>query len=177
ADPLEVDCCAYWTDTFEFELSSAQIVPWRSAVGVPWDWAGNVPTDLLDGINDLEAVAPSASDFNDLLNLASVYAPDILSGSVPPDVYFEFLANSSLVDTSLVRDNTYEPVWNWSASYLLGPSDVVSFEFYDEDLVLDDFVGAFDMDLIDHQTWAGRGPLSLGPVDGLYRVFWEITPQ
>ncbi len=176
-DPLEVDCCALWTQTFDVELIEAFVLPYNPATDEPWDWDGTIPTGLLDGIQDVEAVVPSATDFEDVLDAAALYAPDLLSGSTPPDPFVELVLGFSVQATSVAIDNAYDPYWGWALNLTVQPSEVFTFEFTDEDFVFDDAIGSLSMNLTTLQALAGRGPVALPGADGLYGAIFEVAPN
>ena len=155
--------------------------------GEPWDWDGQVPDWLFGMIDDLQWGLDRARDlglmqwsselatFSEVVDAADLlaglideHAPDLLYGTVPPDMYVEFAyADSesweSIGFTEYVADSYRADVHSMVRGVELWGDESLVLWTYDADLVFDDDVGGWALNQRFMRDIATCGPFSLGP--------------
>lgn len=166
------------TDATDFRVivKSVEILPFKPETGEPWDWDGDIPDALIDAVDTLALLSGNGAVYGEILRQADEIAPELLEGTVPPDVFITFEhydpIEDETVDTRETRvvSDTLTPTFAdalFEVSFLEG--DVLIIQFIDKDLAFDDDIATFLLDLETLQSlagneWAFEGPDPLFPV-------------
>lgn len=120
---------------------------------VPWDWDGSIPDWILNAVGLFAQVFPELQFWSEVLQKIDEYAPFLLEGQTPPDPYIRFSDRESqdpfYYGTSSYNSDTVEPSWEDAFVPLSSFADAgfVVVEVWDEDAVIDDFMGQFRVSL------------------------------
>lgn len=170
-DNAREDCCAFGAESFTLTINDVVIAPYNYLFyDEPWDWDGDVPDWIFEALEILGELYPEAQTVGELLALVEEYAPELLAGVVPPDVFFEvYGSDDEVIYTSRTIDDEYEAPFRESFRLTADSRGTSILFFYDEDLAFDDEVQAFEITGESLAYAAGRGPIE-GAVWG--NVYW-----
>ena len=162
--------------TFELSVNSAEILPFKPGTKSPWDWDGDIPDFLIDALEFLEMLTMSGTQYAEILKKVDEIAPQILEGTVPPDVFIRFqLVDNNVGETigsyeSATVDNTLRPVFEDArVEVSMDPSLTLWISFVDRDIAFDDLIQSFPLSLEDLQ-WLADGQWELNSEDPLAAV-------
>lgn len=180
-DPCDfssAECCAWSATQFSVFVNSARITPFKPDSQQPWDWDGNVPDWLLQGVALLANFYPEAVVWSEVLTKVDEYAPELLEGTVPPDVYLVIEQESAPTEAySSTQFNTYEPRWDEGLTGLHVAGGDILVRFYDEDLEFDDYIDGVRLDRESLRRHAGHGPTSYEFRTGLFEVTITVLAE
>ena len=172
----ELGCCAWGIETFTVTMVSANVLPYADDEQTPWDWDGGVPSWVVDLVIVLSEFEEDAADWFDYLAAVEEWAPELLAGSVPPDVYVTYEINEETLWTSSTEDDTIEPYWAEDETLTLDARTDLTIWWMDEDLTWDDTIEGAVLTLDDLQWLAGLGDVTFSGSYGLYDFTLAIEP-
>lgn len=119
------------TRAFVVTVVDAKVMPFQDlSTEEPWDWDGDVPDWLIEGMQLVGAYYPQAEAWAEVLDLVDQYAPELLEGYVPPDPLIDAYVDDEYLSSSYADQDTYEPYWNYSETFRLSGSQEGWLEFY-----------------------------------------------
>jgi hypothetical protein len=172
----ELGCCAWDIDTFTVTMVSANVYPYADDDQTPWDWDGGVPSWVVDLVVILAEYEEDAADWFDYLAAVEEWAPELLAGTVPPDVYVTYEIDEETYWTSSTEDDTIEPYWAEDETVTLDARTDLTIWWMDEDLTWDDTIEGAVLTLDDMQWLAGLGDITFTGSYGLYDFTLAIEP-
>jgi hypothetical protein len=197
--PPRPTCGKFSESKFKVTLQTVIVFPTRLN-GQPWDWEGDVPAPLRQALAELnEAVgqAQAAGDLaiaaqlaapadasraaSTLLHLMDAYAPELLEGTVPPDLFAEgaYVSDHSweALDYTELHYDTYaaEVAWTFYNVNLL-PGEAFVIWVHEDDEGVREGVGGWSLDKQYLRSNAGCGLFALvgaGP-GGLHMLLVQV---
>lgn len=152
--------------TFDIYIDQVIVLPYKVG-GDPWDWDGSVPDWLLDAVGLTDDVlsgliesglypttgetltfAQVVAISDELLNAVDEHAPELLEGTVPPDIYAEVLVENlggeltSHGISETVADTYHADIRSEWSAIRQNQAQTLWLALFDEDVFSDDEIGS-----------------------------------
>ena len=171
------DCCAWDARAYDLRFTAMTIAPYDMLyTGDPWDWDGDIPDWLIEALSTIGYIYPEAGTAAEVLELVDEYAPQLLEGVVPPDVFYEVYQYDQLIDANDAQDDSYNP--NFRGTLRISPDgdDDIILALYDEDLSWDDDLQFMYLDRTSMAWLSGRGTVFLPIQQNVHSMEVEVEP-